>query len=59
MKNLGVVLGDSDLQAKIVKKRKRMFQIAEKYGMNSRSTIKVSQELDILINQYQRLKYPS
>ncbi|UFU00862.1 aspartyl-phosphate phosphatase Spo0E family protein [Radiobacillus kanasensis] len=59
MKDLGVVLGDTDLQAKIVRKRKRMFQIAEKYGMNSVPTIKISQELDVLINQYQRIKYPS
>ena len=38
----------------IENKRKKMIDSAKKYGMNSKITIKHSQELDKLINLYLR-----
>lgn len=40
------------LTLEINSKRQEMFDSAKSYGMDSVETLKVSQELDILINQY-------
>lgn len=44
------------LLAKIDKKRAKMLDTAERFGMGNFHTLKVSQELDELILKYQRMK---
>ncbi|TFJ91520.1 aspartyl-phosphate phosphatase Spo0E family protein [Lentibacillus salicampi] len=45
-----------NLLKKIKQKREQMLEIAEIYGIGNEKTLKYSQELDILIVKYQRLK---
>lgn len=40
------------LYKKINEKRKEMFEIADKHGMESDHTLSISIELDLLINEY-------
>ncbi len=43
--------------ANINKKRKEMMRLAKTYGFTDEHTLKCSQELDELINEYHRMKY--
>ncbi|ADI00041.1 aspartyl-phosphate phosphatase Spo0E family protein [Salisediminibacterium selenitireducens] len=47
----------SRLLHEIESKRRNMMDAVCKYGISSSEVIRQSQELDILINQYQRLQY--
>ncbi|WP_223700089.1 aspartyl-phosphate phosphatase Spo0E family protein [Sutcliffiella deserti] len=42
----------------IEKKRTELIDIVANYGMSSTKTLKVSQELDILLNKYNQLIVP-
>lgn len=42
----------------IEKKRIELIDIVAKYGMSSSKTLKISQELDILLNKYNHLIVP-
>ena len=39
-------------------KRERMIDCADKHGFTGEETIKASQDLDVLINEYQRTFHP-
>lgn len=43
------------LKLYIEKKRREMIESANHYGMSSEVTIKQSQELDVLLNQYRQI----
>lgn len=45
-----------ELVIEIDEKRNKMIAIAMDSGLNSKETIKCSQELDSLLNQYERIK---
>jgi hypothetical protein len=47
-------LRECEIHRQIEKTRTRLFRSAAKNGMDSEKTIKISQELDILINYIQR-----
>lgn len=42
-------------QKKIQKKREEMIALGKKYGLNHQTTIMCSQQLDQLMNEYERL----
>jgi hypothetical protein len=44
-----------DLLELIEKKRAELIQIVSKYGLNSSAAIRHSQELDTLLNEYNRI----
>ncbi|WP_245208150.1 aspartyl-phosphate phosphatase Spo0E family protein [Sediminibacillus dalangtanensis] len=44
------------LQESIAEKRRQMIQAANKNGLSSIITLKISQELDGLLNQYTRVR---
>lgn len=48
----------TDLKNKIEKKREEMIKVASINGMDSLKTIKVSQELDQLLAEYQKKLLP-
>ncbi|WP_226376878.1 aspartyl-phosphate phosphatase Spo0E family protein [Oceanobacillus halotolerans] len=45
-----------EIQSSIHQKRKELFQVANSYGVGSQETLQCSEELDVLIMMYQRLK---
>ncbi|PQD93720.1 hypothetical protein CYL18_18465 [Pradoshia eiseniae] len=45
------------LETKIESKRAELVNTAMKYGLSSKNTIRYSQELDILLNEYIPLQY--
>ncbi|WP_421380651.1 aspartyl-phosphate phosphatase Spo0E family protein [Bacillus salacetis] len=45
---------ECEIHKRIEETRSRLFRSASQNGMNSETTIKISQELDILINYIQR-----
>nr|WP_205317693.1 aspartyl-phosphate phosphatase Spo0E family protein [Oceanobacillus zhaokaii] len=47
---------NEDLQKRIEYLRKKMMQIAENKGLTDTESVKVSQELDILLNHYEKMK---
>ncbi|WP_404450164.1 aspartyl-phosphate phosphatase Spo0E family protein [Sutcliffiella horikoshii] len=47
-----------ELLEKIEKKRTELIDIVAKYGMSSSKTLKLSQELDILLNKYNHIIVP-
>ncbi|WP_230129583.1 aspartyl-phosphate phosphatase Spo0E family protein [Bacillus sp. CECT 9360] len=47
-----VVVTKGEFLAQIEKKRLELVQIVSKYGLSSSATLKTSQELDQLLNQY-------
>ncbi|MFC5711714.1 Spo0E family sporulation regulatory protein-aspartic acid phosphatase [Thalassorhabdus alkalitolerans] len=47
------------LNRQIKSKKKEMYHKAKQFGINDPKTIQCSQELDLLLNQYQELKIPS
>ena len=46
----------SNLLTQIERKRKEMLKTANKHGLSSNQTIKCSQDLDKLLNKFQRSK---
>jgi hypothetical protein len=50
----GDFLRECDLHRQIEETRVRLFETAAQYGLGNEKTIKVSQELDILLNYTQR-----
>ncbi|OIJ19226.1 hypothetical protein BKP45_13790 [Anaerobacillus alkalidiazotrophicus] len=50
------MLNTLSLIEKIEEKRREMLQISLNYGISSKQTIKCSQELDDLLNLYDKLK---
>jgi hypothetical protein len=49
-------LGEYDIYREIEETRTRLFTSAARHGLDSETTIKISQELDVLINHVQRKK---
>lgn len=47
----------AEISSEIEIKRFEMLQFADDFGMADEHTIRASQELDQLINEYQRLKF--
>jgi stage 0 sporulation regulatory protein len=47
-----------EMLEEIKAKRERMIEFADKHGFTGEETIKASQELDELINEYQRTFHP-
>jgi stage 0 sporulation regulatory protein len=43
-----------EMEEQIKKKREQMIEIAKQYGFTNEKTLKSSQELDNLLNKYQR-----
>ncbi|RIW35676.1 aspartyl-phosphate phosphatase Spo0E family protein [Bacillus salacetis] len=49
-------MGKCQIYKKIEETRARLFMAAARHGLDSETTIKISQELDVLINHIQRKK---
>ncbi|TLS36158.1 aspartyl-phosphate phosphatase Spo0E family protein [Pseudalkalibacillus caeni] len=48
-------MSEQELLKQIEKNRQKVIAVASQYGLTNEKTVKYSQELDLLINQYQRL----
>lgn len=46
-----------DIFKKIERLREKMEQVVQKKGLSSKEAIEISQKLDYLLNEYNRLKY--
>ncbi|WP_330847613.1 aspartyl-phosphate phosphatase Spo0E family protein [Pradoshia eiseniae] len=52
-----MMMDRDQLETKIESKRAELVNTAMKYGLSSKNTIRYSQELDILLNEYIPLQY--
>lgn len=52
-----MMMDRDQLETKIESKRAELVNTAMKYGLSSKNTIRYSQELDILLNEYTPLQF--